>query len=234
MQTPTKRPPLTYLLVTAFSTLITFPAVVMLASGHWNWIEGWIFGLWMAAMVLASTLYLFFQNPDLLAERSKAPGSNNQKSWDKWFQSLAYVGFVTWIVLIPLDASRFGWSPEFPLWLKVVGGLMLAPALFFIQRATMDNNYLSAAVRLQSDRGQQVVSTGVYAIVRHPLYLGLLFMLVGAPLMTGSLFGLILSLLVVGSLVFRIHGEEKMLLEELEGYAEYKQKVKYRLIPFVW
>ncbi len=109
-----------------------------------------------------------------------------------------------------------------------------APALFFIQRATMDNNYLSAAVRLQSDRGQQVVSTRVYAIVRHPLYLGLLLTLVGTPLMTGSLFGLILSLLVVGSLVFCIHGEEKMLLEELEGYAEYKQKVKYHLIPFVW
>jgi protein-S-isoprenylcysteine O-methyltransferase Ste14 len=234
MQTPVKRPPLTYLLVTAFSTLITFPAVVMLASGHWNWIEGWLFGLWMAVMVLASTLYLFFKNPDLLAERSKAPGSNNQKGWDKWFQSLAYVGFVTWIVLIPLDASRFGWSPVFPLWLKILGGMMLAPALFFILRATMDNNYLSAAVRLQSDRGQQVVSTGVYAIVRHPLYFGLLFMLIGAPLMTGSLFGLILSLVVVASLVFRIFGEEKMLLTELEGYAEYKQKVKYRLIPFIW
>jgi protein-S-isoprenylcysteine O-methyltransferase Ste14 len=234
MQTPAKRPSLKYLLVTAFSTLVTFPLIVMLASGHWNWIEGWLFGLWMASMVLASTLYLFFKNPDLLAERSKAPGSGNQKGWDKWFQSLAYVFFVVWLVLIPLDASRFRWSPVFPLWLKIVGGLMLAPALFFIQRATMDNNFLSAAVRLQSDRGQQVVSTGVYAIVRHPLYLGLFFMLIGAPLMTGSLFGLILSLAVIVSLVVRIRGEEKMLLEELDGYAEYQQKVKYRLIPYIW
>jgi protein-S-isoprenylcysteine O-methyltransferase Ste14 len=234
MQTPTKRPPLSYLIGTAVSTLLFITALIMFAGGRWNWLEGWLFAAWMVTMILASTFYLYFKNPDLLAERSKAPGQANQKKWDKWFQATAYLGFVIWVVLIPFDASRFHWSPVFPLWLKIVGGLLLIPALFFIQRATMDNNYLSAAVRLQSDRGQQVVSTGVYAIVRHPLYLGLLFMLIGAPVMTGSLYGLIMSALVVVSLMFRIHGEEKMLLTELEGYAEYKQKVKYRLIPYVW
>jgi protein-S-isoprenylcysteine O-methyltransferase Ste14 len=234
MQTTAKRPPLKYLIFMSLATLIFITAIIMFASGHANWVEGWLFALWMDAMIMANFIYLYFKNPDLLAERSKAPGSGNQKSWDKFIQGSAYIAAVIWMVVIPLDASRFHWSPAFPLWLKIAGGLMLLPALFFLQRATMDNNFLSAAVRLQSDRGQQVVSSGVYGFVRHPLYLGVLLMLIGAPLMTGSLCGLGIGLIAMAVLVYRILGEEKMMLTELKGYAEYKQKVKYRLIPYVW
>jgi protein-S-isoprenylcysteine O-methyltransferase Ste14 len=234
MQTTPARPPLKYLIFMSLATLIFITAIIMIASGHANWVEGWLFALWMVTMIMANFIYLYFKNPDLLAERSKAPGSGNQKPWDKFIQGGAYFGAVLWMVVIPLDSSRFGWSPAFPLWLKITGGLMLLPALFFLQRATMDNNFLSAAVRLQSDRGQQVVSSGVYGFVRHPLYLGVLLMLIGAPLMTGSLCGLGIGLIAMAVLVYRILGEEKMMMTELEGYAEYKQKVKYRLIPFVW
>jgi protein-S-isoprenylcysteine O-methyltransferase Ste14 len=234
METKTKKPSPFGMILGSLSVLLFFPAVVMLVSGNWHWVEGWLFSLWMDAMVLANYFYLYFKNPDLLAERAKAPGSDNQKSWDKVLQSGAYFAAIAWLVLIPLDASRFGWSPVFPLWLKIVGGLMLIPALFFIQRATTDNNYLSAMVRVQSDRGQQVVSTGVYGFVRHPLYLGVLLMLVGAPLLTGSLAGLGIGIIAMIALVVRIFGEEKMMMIELTGYEEYKQKVKYRLIPYIW
>ena len=113
------------------------------------------------------------------------------------------------------------------------GGVLLIPALFLIYRATVDNTYLSRG-RIQEDRKQQVISTGVYGFVRHPLYLGCVLLLVGAPLLLGSVVGSIISALGAITLVVRILGEEKMMMEELEGYREYQKKVKYRLIPFVW
>ena len=120
------------------------------------------------------------------------------------------------------------------MWLKLIGGVALLPALYLIYRATAENTFLSARVRIQTDRKQQVISTGVYGFVRHPLYLGCLLMLLGAPLLVGSIFGLVLSLVAVVVLVVRILGEEKMLVTELEGYEEYKKKVTHRLVPFIW
>jgi protein-S-isoprenylcysteine O-methyltransferase Ste14 len=215
------------------STLF-FSTVTLLLAGDWGWIEGWIVGLWFSAMVVSNMVYLFTRDPELLAERSKAPGSDNQKGWDKYLQSAAYVLAVIWFLIMPLDAKRFGWSPAFPLWLKVLGGLALIPALYLIFRATVDNTYLSAMVRIQDERKQRVVSTGVYSFVRHPLYLGCILMLVGAALLIGSIVGLVLGGIAVVALVVRVLGEEKMLVEELEGYTEYRQKVKYRLFPFIW
>ena len=139
-----------------------------------------------------------------------------------------------WFIIMPLDAKRFGWSPTFAVWLKVLGGVALLPALYLIYRATVENTFLSTLVRIQTERKQQVISTGVYGFVRHPLYLGVLLMLLGAPLLVGSIYGLIICLIAVFVLVGRIIGEEKMLVNELEGYEDYKKKVIYRLIPFVW
>ncbi len=220
-----------------FSCLITAlfgPALIMILAGDWRWLEGWIFSLWFDAMVLSNMVYLYLMDPALLAERSKAPGSDNQKPWDKYVLTGAYIMAVIWLIIMPLDASRFGWSPVFPVWLKVIGALALIPALFFIYRATAENTYLSTLVRIQADRKQRVISTGVYGFVRHPLYLGVLLMMFGAPLLLGSIAGLIISVIAAIVLVGRILGEEKMLVNELDGYAEYRKKVNYRLIPFVW
>jgi protein-S-isoprenylcysteine O-methyltransferase Ste14 len=214
--------------------MVLFPAIILPISGNWSWVEGWIFSLWFDAMVLSNYVYLYLYDPALLAERSKAPGSDNQKKWDKVILSGAYILWFAWFILMPLDAKRFGWSPAFPLWIKVIGGLALLPSLYFIFRATVENTFLSTMVRIQTDRKQQVISTGVYGFVRHPLYLGMLLMLFGAPLLLGSLLGFIISLTALVVLVGRILGEEKMLVNELEGYAEYKKKVKYRLFPLVW
>ena len=141
---------------------------------------------------------------------------------------------IIWFVLMPLDAKRFGWSPAFPVWLKVIGGVALLPAIYLIYKATVENTYLSTLVRIQTDRKQQVISTGVYSFVRHPLYLGCFLMMLGAPLMLGSLYGLILCLISIPMIIGRIIGEEKMMVIELEGYKEYKKKIKYRLIPLIW
>jgi protein-S-isoprenylcysteine O-methyltransferase Ste14 len=234
MTTQTKPYSLTQFIVMCTLTLVTFPALMLFLGGNWLWVEGLLFGLWMSAMILGSTAYLFFKDPALLAERSKRPGSDNQKSWDKYLLSGIYLVALTWLVILPLDAERFHWSPAFPLWLKVIGGLMLLPALYLIQRTTMDNTFLSTMVRIQGERKQHVITTGTYGFVRHPLYLGCTFMMFGAPLFVGSVVGLVITALAFSAIIVRILGEEKMLETELEGYAEYKQQVRYRLIPFIW
>jgi len=220
-----------------FSSLITIliiPAVILFLSGNWLWLEGWIFSLWFDAMVLSNMMYLYWKDPALLAERSKAPGSDNQKQWDKYLIIGIYLWALVWFIIMPLDAKRFGWSPLFPVWLKVLGGVALLPALYLIYQATVENTYLSTLVRIQTDRKQHVISTGVYGFVRHPLYLGCLLMTLGAPLLLGSLYGFIIGFIGVIVVVGRIIGEENMLVNELEGYEEYKKKVTYRLVPFVW
>jgi len=222
------------LIFSALITILIFPAVILFASGDWLWLEGWIFGLWFNAMVLSNMIYLYHNDPALLAERSKAPGSDNQKQWDKHLLVGAYSMAFVWFIIMPLDAKRFGWSPSTPVWVKVLGGVALLPALYLIYRATVENTYLSTLVRIQTERKQQVISTGVYGIVRHPLYLGCLLMLLGAPLLLGSISGLIIGLIAFIVLVGRIIGEEKMLVTELDGYEDYKKKVSYRLIPYVW
>jgi protein-S-isoprenylcysteine O-methyltransferase Ste14 len=215
-------------------TILIFPAVILFLSGDWLWLEGWIFSLWLDAMVLSNMLYLYLKDPALLAERSKAPGSDNQKQWDKYLIIVIYFWALVWLIIMPLDAKRFGWSPLFPLWVKVLGGVALIPALYLIYQATVENTYLSTLVRIQTDRKQHVISTGVYSFVRHPLYLGCLLMTLGTPLLLGSLYGFIIGFIGVILVVGRIMGEENMLVHELEGYAEYKKKVKYRLVPLVW
>lgn len=234
MSTETKKfSPVSLVLNLILSTLL-FPAIILLLAGTWRWLEGWIFAIWFVLMIDFNMVYLYWKDPALLAERAKAPGSDNQKTWDKYLLTAVYIIFILWVFIMPLDAKRFQWSPAFPLWLKVLGGVALIPALYLIEKATIDNTYLSAMVRIQSERKQQVISSGSYGFVRHPLYLGCVFLMFGAPLLMGSLYGLIISIFAVMILVGRILGEEKMLTEELEGYEEYKKKVKYRLIPFVW
>jgi protein-S-isoprenylcysteine O-methyltransferase Ste14 len=222
------------LITSSIMTVLVFPVVILALSGDWLWLEGWIFSLWISAMILSNLIYLYLKDPALLAERRKAPGSDNQKGWDRYVLTGIYIIAVLWLVIMPLDAKRFGWSPAFPVWLKVLGGLALAPALFLIYKATTENTFMSTMVRVQTERKQRVISTGVYGFVRHPLYLGCLLMMLGSPLLLGSIAGLVISGFAIFVLVGRILGEEKMLVNELDGYKDYQKKVSYRLIPLIW
>ncbi len=214
--------------------MLTVPALVLFLSGDWLWLEGWLFGLWYVIMSTSIMAYLYFKNPALLAERFRQPGTGGEKKWDEYFLLAMGLAFFAWVIIMPLDAKRYGWTSGFPAWLKVLGGIGLLVALFFLYRAFTDNPFLSPLVRIQRERGHKVITTGVYGFVRHPLYLGASLMFIGAPMLLGSMYGIVAGALMSLLLVFRIKGEEKMLISELEGYAEYTKKVKYRLIPFVW
>lgn len=170
----------------------------------------------------------------MLEERYKQPGTGNQEHWDRYVVYGLLVGFIIWFFIMPLDAKRFGLSAHFPLWMKFLGGAGLAGSFFLFFRSYTDNTFLSPLVRIQEDRKQQVVSTGVYGFVRHPVYLGAILMFFGAPLLLGSWYGVFAALAVTVLLMARIVGEEEMLSRELEGYRAYAQKVRYRLFSGIW
>jgi protein-S-isoprenylcysteine O-methyltransferase Ste14 len=220
--------------VFAFLYILIFPALLLLLSGDLFWPAGWIFSVWFILLCFSTILYLYRKDPALLEERFRKPGTGKQEGWDRPVVMGLVIGFATWIVIMPLDARRFGWSPAFPLWLNVLGGAGLAGSFFLFFRSYTDNTFLSPLVRVQEDRSQRVVSTGVYGFVRHPMYLGGILMFAGAPLLLGSYYGLLAGLALTLLLMARIRGEEAMLARELEGYREYMQKVRYRLVPLLW
>ncbi len=233
MKTPSAKTSPLKLIFTFFYILI-FPALLLYISGDWWWTEGWIFGLWFLALCYTTITYLYIKDPALLSERYQKPGAGNQKKWDRIVVYILMLGFISWIVIMPIDAHLYQWSTGFPLWLKIAGGTMLLLSSFFFFRSYYDNTFLSPLVRIQSERKQQTITTGVYGFVRHPMYLGGILLFMGAPMLLGSFYGMLIALLMMVTLALRIKGEEKMLAGELEGYVDYQKIVKYRLIPFIW
>lgn len=214
--------------------ILICPILFIFISGDWFWIEGWIFSLWLMTISLSIFIYLYQKDPELLAERLRQPGTGNQKGWDVYFIYLISILCFAWIIIIPLDSKRYEWTKDFSFWVKLFGGMALLKSFFFFYRSFIDNTFLSALVRIQTERNHQVVSTGVYGLVRHPMYLGAILLFIGTPMLLGSKYGLILGIIGSFILIARIFGEEKMLVEELPGYEDYEKKVKYRLVPFVW
>jgi len=163
----------------------------------------------------------------------RMPGSGGESRADVAILIGIKVCFLGLIVLPALDV-RFDWTPRLPLWSEVCGGILLLGGSFPFFRAFTDNTFASQLVRIQTERGQHVIDTGVYGFVRHPMYLGASLVFFGAALLLGSVYGVLAGLAMVGLLVVRIFGEEKLLARDLEGYKEYLQKVRYRLVPRVW
>ena len=211
-----------------------WPALIFLLAGDWRWSEGWIFSAWFLAMCLSTVGWLYRKDPALLAERYRRPGTGGQSRRDVIIVCLLLLGFVGWIVLMPLDARRFHWTPPLPVVVEVVGGALLLPAWCFLLRALADNPFAATLVRIQSERGHRVVSTGVYGLVRHPMYLGGLLMFLGGSLLTGAAVALAFFFVLTPLLVARIVEEERLLLAELPGYEAYRRRVRYRLVPCVW
>ncbi len=181
--------------------------LILILSGDYTWPEGWIFNIWFLLLCYSTILYLYKKDPALLAERYKQPGAGNQEGWDVYVIYGIMIGFIIWILIMPLDAKRFGWSPAFPLWLTALGVALLIGSFFLFFRSYTDNTFLSPLVRIQEERKQRVVSTGVYGFVRHPMYLGGILMFLGAPLLLGSLYGILAGLALTVLLMARI--EEK-------------------------
>jgi protein-S-isoprenylcysteine O-methyltransferase Ste14 len=205
-------------------------AMVFIPAGTLNYWQGWAY-LGTAIVVSAPyTIYLVKYDPALLQRRQQAGPSHEKEPAQKIIVLFIFAAFVTLIALPPLD-YRFGWSPV-PWYVSVIGDALVALSFYFFYLVSKVNTYAAANVRVE--KGQRVVDTGVYGLVRHPMYFGTLFLIVGTPLALGSWWTLLLTPVFLLLLYFRIANEEKVLRRDLEGYADYQRKVKYRLIPFVW
>jgi protein-S-isoprenylcysteine O-methyltransferase Ste14 len=220
-------------LLAAGVVLALWPAILLAVGGDGRWAGAWIFGAWFVVVCGTVVAWLYRHDPALLAERYRAPGTGGQSRADQWVVVGLGLGFVAWIVVPALD-HRFAWLPGIPLAARAASVPLLAVAAFFLFRAFADNTFVSPLVRVQTERGQRVVSTGVYGIVRHPMYLGATSMFIGGPLLLGSWCGLGVWLLLAALIVYRIGLEEALLVKDLEGYEAYRQRVHYRLLPHVW
>lgn len=225
--------PFSKLLLTLFY-LAFFPAMLFLLAGDWRWIEGWLFSTIFLTMSFGSLVYLYFYDPELLKERYGPPVQKDQKPWDKVLLQSFLLEFLVWYAIMPLDARHYRWSPPFPLWLRITGALLLILAMLLIFEALRENTFAAPVVKMQKERGQKVISTGMYGVIRHPMYAGAVLLFISGPLLLGSVYGLVVGFVLIVTIAARSVGEEAMLKQELEGYSDYMKKVKWRIIPFVF
>jgi protein-S-isoprenylcysteine O-methyltransferase Ste14 len=163
----------------------------------------------------------------------KSPISPDQKPRDRAVMRVILVFFIGWMAFMPLDARRFGWSHA-PLWAEVCGGGLMLAAFWGWSIVLRANTFAATTIELQAARGQTVITTGPYAVVRHPLYGFTLLFMLGAPLLLGSLWGLAGLVIFIPLLAARALGEEALLRAGLPGYADYAEKVRFRFAPGIW
>lgn len=205
-------------------------ALLFGAAGTVDWPGAWA---WLAIVCVASAVALTVLDVDLIKERITAPTRRRLRTWDAaWASVLAAFG-LGWFVLMALDAVRFRWL-VLPGWTQAAGAVVLVGSHTVGLLALVAHPYASPVVAVQSDRDHSVVSTGAYAIVRHPMYAGVLWFFPGTAMLLGSGYGLALSPLMIALVVVRTALEDRMLQAELPGYREYAREVRYRLIPGIW
>jgi protein-S-isoprenylcysteine O-methyltransferase Ste14 len=214
--------------------LLFFPALLFFVAGDWYWIEGWVYSLIFVGLCFALIIYLYFNDPGLLKERYSPAYQKGQALWDKVFLSVFMLLYFVWFVIIPLDAKRYHWSPEFPLWVKIVGGLLTILSFVIIFEVFRENSFAAPVVKVQEERHQKVISTGLYGIIRHPMYMGAIFIFIGPSLLLGSVYALVIGLVAIVLIAVRSIGEEKVLAKKLDGYTDYMKKVRWRLIPYIF
>ncbi len=195
-----------------------------------NYWQAWVFIVVFMISVNFIGLYLSLKDPELLERRKKFGPGQEQNSAQKVIMSVALLSIVAMFVFCALD-HRFGWSPVSPL-VSIIGDVLVALGLYINLLVFRANSYGGSTIEKFDD--QQVISTGPYALVRHPMYVGVLVMIMGVPLALGSALGLLILAITIPVLAWRILDEEKTLKHDLAGYVEYTRKVHYRLVPGLW
>lgn len=212
-----------------------FAVALMWPAGTWYWWEAWVMvGLWTIFGVVM-TLYLMQYDPELLAERLKlVPLHKEQKAWDKVIMLLFLIAGIALYIIPGFDVVRYGWSEPLPYWMKAVAVLIHIPSFFLLGWIMRENTYLAQVVKIDKQRDHHVITTGPYAVVRHPMYTVVIILLFAVPIALGSRYALILTVFLTMLLIVRTYLEDRTLHLELKGYPEYTKKTPYRLMPGVW
>ena len=214
-----------------FFLLLVMGALLLVPAGTLNYWQAWAFLAVFGVSALAITLYLMKKDPKLLERRVHAGPTAEKETGQKIIQSITALGFMAMLVLPALD-HRFHWWPAVPFFASLTGDVLVAIGFLIIFCVYKENTFASATIEVNPD--QRVVSSGLYALVRHPMYMGGFVLFVGTALSLGSWWGLFAFLFMMPAFIWRIFEEEGFLLKNLPGYAEYKNKVRHRLVPLIW
>lgn len=201
--------------------------LVFLPAGTLNFLNGWIFMSVLFIPMLIAGIIMMIKNPDLLERRLNAKEKRTEQNL---FVKLSGLMFIVGFVIAGLD-FRFKWF-QIPKSIVIISTVIFLVGYFLYAVVLRENTYLSRTIEVQ--KNQKVIDTGLYGIIRHPMYSATILLFLAMPLVLGSLIAFAVFLVYPVLIVLRIKDEEKMLETELEGYIEYKKKVKYRLIPFIW
>lgn len=205
--------------------------LIFLPAGTIRYWQAWVYlATFMGASLLIS-LYLIKKDPALLQRRMKGGPTAEKEVTQKIIMVFASMGFIGLLVVPALD-YRFRWSPAVPFAVVVTGDLLTAMGFYFTFLVYKENTFSSAIIQVVED--QKVISSGPYALLRHPMYASASLYLVGTPLALGSYWGLLALVFMLPSLVWRLLDEERFLAKNLPGYVDYQKKVRYRLIPYIW
>jgi protein-S-isoprenylcysteine O-methyltransferase Ste14 len=205
--------------------LLLFPLAG--TTQYWN---AWLYLAIFMGASLAISLYLLRNDPALLQRRMRGGPTAEKERTQKIIMLFASIGFIALLVVPALD-FRFGWSPA-PLPVVITGDLLVATGFYFTFLVYKENTFTSATIEVAED--QKVISTGPYALVRHPMYASALLYLVGTPLALGSFWGLFALVFMLPFLLWRLLDEERFLAKNLPGYSEYQKQVHHHLVPYVW
>ena len=217
-------------LITTVFTL----GVLFLSAGRLQWWEGWAYTGMTLFVLVSSRALMLLKNPDMARERAEAGQKEDVKAWDKTIVPLIaiYGPLISWIVA-GLD-ERFSWTPDLPDYIQIVALCVIFLGSMIATWAMVVNRFFSSHVRIQADRGHTVVSAGPYHVVRHPGYAGGILAWIAAPVFFSSYWVAIPSIVVITLTILRTVLEDRTLQEELPGYHEYTERVRYRLMPGIW
>lgn len=210
--------------------LLFFLGLIFLSAGTWNYWQGWVFLAVFAVSTTGFTVYLALYDKPLLERRMKAGPWHEKERSQKIIVSLVFAAFFALIVLPALD-YRYRLSPV-PNWVSIVGDALVVLSFLSIFWVVRTNSWAASNIRVEAD--QKVIDTGPYAYVRHPMYAAAIWLLAGIPLALGSWWSTALLVPFFLILLWRILDEERILLRDLPGYAEYTGRIRYRLLPYVW
>jgi protein-S-isoprenylcysteine O-methyltransferase Ste14 len=213
-----------------FFLLIVMAALLFLPARTLSYWQAWMFLALFGASALAITLYLMKYDPKLLERRVSAGPTAEKDTRQKIIQTTASIGFAAILVVSALD-HRFARTP-LPLYVSLGGEALVALGFLIVFLVYKENTFASATIELAPE--QKVISTGPYKLVRHPMYMGAFFLLLGIPLSLGSLWGLFVVAVMMPALLWRLIAEEKFLARNLPGYTKYQKTVRYSLVPFIW
>jgi len=214
-------------------SLVAVPFLPLLVSWHWGWWEAWVFGLTCILTFIVSRVLAARRNPDLIAERARFQQHKDTKPWDRVLSLLLVLGGGAVPLVVGLD-ERFGWTPALGVPAKVLSLVAILAGHVVSSYALVVNRFFSGEVRIQTDRGHHVISSGPYGWVRHPGYAGGLLAYLATPLFLDSVWAYLPTVVLMALLVVRTSLEDKTLQAELPGYREYASRVRHRLVPGIW